>query len=246
MATGPGFRGRDARRPGRSDHTDLVTGAAASALLGSPLDAALVTSVLVANAALSAEQQLHAERVIRRLLAVQEPLARRRVGRLAEHRHEKVPAERLRPGDIIEVHAGEVIPADARLIKASNIEVDESTLTGESLPVAKETALTPGAPLAERSCMLYAGTTIVAGSAVAVVTAVGPGIGDAPGNGHGSRKSREIGLHASCGRSPSARCRSESRRRPGRAARHVRGTPLRARWPRRSPSPSPPFPKACP
>ena len=58
----------------------LATGAVASALLGSPLDAALVGGVLLANAALSSEQQLHAERVLRRLLAVQDPLARRRVG----------------------------------------------------------------------------------------------------------------------------------------------------------------------
>ena len=95
----------------------LATGAVASALLGSPLDAALVGGVLLANAALSAEQQLHAERILRRLLAVQDPLARRRVGPLDEQRHEKVAAKRLRPGDIIEVHADEVIPADARLIE---------------------------------------------------------------------------------------------------------------------------------
>ena len=58
----------------------LATGAVASALLGSPFDAFLVSGVLLANAALSAEQQLHAERVLRRLLAVQDPPARRRVG----------------------------------------------------------------------------------------------------------------------------------------------------------------------
>jgi cation-transporting ATPase I len=151
----------------------LATGALASALLGSPLDAVLVGSVLLVNAALSAEQQLHAERILNRLLAVQEPSARRRVGPLDRQRREKVPATRLRPGDIIEVHADEVIPADARLLHASNVEVDESTLTGESLPVSKQTEPTPGAPLAERTCMLYAGTTMVAGTAVAVVTAVG-------------------------------------------------------------------------
>ena len=151
----------------------LATGALASALLGSPLDAVLVGGVLLVNAALSAEQQLHAERILDRLLAVQDPPARRRVGPLDARRREKVPAKRLRPGDIIEVHADEVVPADARLLHASNVEVDESTLTGESLPVSKQTEPTPGAPLAERTCMLYAGTTMVAGTAVAVVTAVG-------------------------------------------------------------------------
>jgi len=173
----------------------LATGAVASALLGSPLDAALVTGVLLANASLSAQQQLHAERVLRRLLAVQEPPARRCVGPLDEHRHEKVPANRLRPGDVIRVHAGEVIPADARLIDASNIEVDESALTGESLPVAKHTTPTPGAPLAERACMLYGGTTMVAGTGMAVVTAVGPGSEMRRAMAMAPRKSREIGLH---------------------------------------------------
>ncbi|MGE5698267.1 MAG: cation-translocating P-type ATPase [Candidatus Sericytochromatia bacterium] len=172
----------------------LATGAVASALLGSPLDAALVGGVLLANAALSAEQQLHAERVLRRLLAVQDPLARRRIGPLTVRRNEKVPAKRLRPGDIIEVHPDEVIPADARLIEGSSVEVDESALTGESLPVPKQIDPTPGAPLAERSCMLYAGSTMVAGTALAVVTAVGSRTEMRRALAMAPTKSREIGL----------------------------------------------------
>lgn len=172
----------------------LATGAAASALLGSPLDAVLVGSVLLVNAALSAEQQLHAESTLNRLLAVQDPPARRRVGPLDAQRREKVPTKRLRLGDIIEVHADEVVPADARLLHASNVEVDESTLTGESLPVAKHTDPTPGAPLAERTCMLYAGTTVVAGTAVAVVTAVGSRSEMRRALAMAPRKMQEIGL----------------------------------------------------
>lgn len=172
----------------------LATGAAASALLGSPLDAVLVGNVVLLNAALSAEQQLHAERILNRLLAVQDPPARRRVGPLDQQRRDKVPAAQLRPGDIIEVHADEVVPADARLLDASNVEVDESALTGESLPVSKHTEPTPGAPLAERTCMLYAGTTMVAGTAVAVVTAVGSQSEMRRALAMAPRKSREIGL----------------------------------------------------
>lgn len=183
----------------RSDLSDpmtplLATGAVASALLGSVLDAVLVGGVLLVNAALSAEQQLHAERTLNRLLAVQDPPARRRVGPLDEQRREKVPTRRLRPGDIIEVHADEVVPADARLMHAQNVEVDESTLTGESLPVAKQTDPAPGAPLAERTCMLYAGTTMVAGTAVAVVTAVGSRSEMRRALAMAPRKSQEIGL----------------------------------------------------
>lgn len=172
----------------------LATGALASALLGSPLDAALVGGVLLANAALSAERQVHAERVLRRLLAVQDPLARRRVGHLDEHRSQKVAAKSLRPGDLMEVHAGEVVPADGRLIEASDLEVDESTLTGESLPLSKQCDATPGAPLAERACMIYAGTTVVAGTALAVVTAVEPVTEMHRAMSMAPRKSREIGL----------------------------------------------------
>ncbi|HEX2285361.1 MAG TPA: HAD-IC family P-type ATPase, partial [Mycobacterium sp.] len=174
----------------------LATGAGASALLGSPFDAALVGGVLLANAALSAEQQLHAERILRKLLAVQDPPARRYVGPPDSAQHEEVPAKRLRAGDVIEVRAGEVIPADARLIDASNVEVDESALTGESLPVAKNTDPTPGAPLAERSCMLYSGATVVAGTGVAIVTAVGRSSEMRRAMAMAPSKSREIGLQS--------------------------------------------------
>jgi Ca2+-transporting ATPase len=172
----------------------LATGAFASALLGSPLDAALVGSVLLTNAALSAERQVHAERVLRRLLAVQDPLARRLVGDPAEHINESISAADLHPGDLIEVRAGEVVPADGRLIEAADLTVDESTLTGESLPVNKSTDAAPGAPLAERTCMVYAGTTVVAGSGVAIVTAVGPVTEMRRALAMSPRKSREIGL----------------------------------------------------
>jgi cation-transporting P-type ATPase I len=152
----------------------LAVGSAASALLGSPIDAVLVGSVLVGNAALASTQRLRSERLLTRLLAVQDPPARRVADYpVDEPRYENVDAARLRLGDLIEIRPSEVIPADARLIAADDVEVDESSLTGESLPVAKQVAATPGAELAERSCMVYAGTTVVAGSAVAVVTAIG-------------------------------------------------------------------------
>lgn len=173
----------------------LATGAVASALLGSPLDAALVGSVLLTNATLSAQQQLHAERTLRRLLAVQDPPARLRVGPLEDDVSEDVPAGMLRLGDIIEVRPGEVVPADARLIRAANVEVDESRLTGESLPVPKQTDPTPGAPLAERACMIYAGCTVVAGTALAVVTAVGRGTEVSRAMALAPKKNRRIGLH---------------------------------------------------
>nr|WP_135451410.1 cation-translocating P-type ATPase [Mycobacterium sp. DL99] len=151
----------------------LAIGSAASAMLGSPVDAILVGSVLTGNAMLAATQQVRAERLLSRLLAVQDPPARRVVGDRDRDGYESVAATLLRRGDVIEVRPGEVVPADARILEAIDAEVDEASLTGESLPVPKEVEATPGAVLAERYCMLYATTTLVAGTVVAVVTEVG-------------------------------------------------------------------------
>jgi cation-transporting ATPase I len=152
----------------------LALGSAASAILGSPVDAVLVGSVLTGNSVLAASQRLRAESRLSELLAEQVPPARKvTTGPDGAPVYTDVVAEKLRPGDVIEIRTHEVIPADARLIEEDDLEVDESTLTGESLPVEKQIDATPGAELAERRCMLFAGTTIVAGTAVALVTAVG-------------------------------------------------------------------------
>ncbi|ODR11734.1 haloacid dehalogenase [Mycolicibacillus koreensis] len=145
---------------------------AATAMLGSPVDALMVSTVLIGNCMLAAGQQLQAENRLNRLLDAQTPPARTVAADTGAHTD--LPAESLVPGMLIEVRSNEVVPADARLITAADLEVDESSLTGESLTVEKHTEATPGAELAERRCMLYAGTTVVAGTATAVVTAVGP------------------------------------------------------------------------
>ena len=151
----------------------LAIGAAASAALGSPVDAVLVGSVLASNAALAATQQVRAQRLLGRLLAVQVPPARRAFGEGSARRYEDVEASALRPGDVIEVRTNEVVPADARLLEVTDLEVDEAALTGESLPVGKQVAPTPGVPLGDRACMVFAQTTVVTGTGLAVVTAVG-------------------------------------------------------------------------
>lgn len=166
----------------RSELSDPITpvlalGAAASAVLGSPVDAILVGSVLSGNAMLAAAQRLIAERRLSVLLSGQIPPARKV---LPDGTTCEVLAEELLAGDVIEVRAHEVVPADGRLIEAIDLEVDESSLTGESLTVVKQVEATPGADLADRECMVYAGTTVVTGTAVALVTATG-------GDTHGRR-----------------------------------------------------------
>jgi cation-transporting ATPase I len=158
----------------------LATGAAASAVIGSPTDSLLVAGVLAGSAVISGAQRMRAERALRSLL-----LEQRLPGRIVDvdsagRRHggsgpvRSVPAARLRPGHVIDLAAGDVVPADARLLLVDDLEVDEATLTGESSPVGKQLTATPGAELPDRACMLYEGTTVVAGYGRAVVVAVGP------------------------------------------------------------------------
>jgi magnesium-transporting ATPase (P-type) len=152
----------------------LALCSAGTAVLGSPTDAMLVGSVLTGNAMLATVQRLHAENRLNRLLAQQTPPARKAAtGPDGTHIYSEVAAEQLQPGEVIEVRSNEVVPADARIIDEQDLEVDESSLTGESLSVEKRVDATPGAELADRRCMLYAGTTVMAGTASALVTAVG-------------------------------------------------------------------------
>src|SRR5213079_2549594 len=94
----------------------------------------------------------------------------RRDGRLAE-----LPAEQLVPGDVVSIEAGDVVPADGRLLEAATLEVAESALTGESMPVSKgpELVSDPETPLGDRTDMVYMNTNVTRGSVRYVVTATG-------------------------------------------------------------------------
>jgi Ca2+-transporting ATPase len=86
----------------------------------------------------------------------------------------EIDSEKLVPGDIIVVDAGDVAPADIRLIESNNLRVNEAALTGESVPVRKATeAVAEDIPLAERASVLYKGTTIAEGSGEGVVVRTG-------------------------------------------------------------------------
>jgi P-type Ca2+ transporter type 2C len=87
----------------------------------------------------------------------------------------EIPSAALVPGDVVLVAAGEVVPADGRLLDSATLEVDESALTGESVPVSKgvDSVDDPAAPLGDRSDMVYLGTSVTRGTAEFVVTATG-------------------------------------------------------------------------
>lgn len=151
----------------------LGVGAVATAILGSPSDAVLLSSVLAVNAVVSARQRQRAEGALNRLLEG-EQLTARVIGRDEDVEDQRrVPSEVVRVGDVIVVQSGDVVPADARLLRVEDLEVDESGLTGESVTVEKAVAATPGAVVGDRTCMIFEGSTVVNGTGCAVVVAVG-------------------------------------------------------------------------
>ncbi|MDK1475828.1 cation-translocating P-type ATPase [Streptomyces sp. 549] len=147
----------------------LAAGAALSAAVGSRTDAALVVGITGASALLGGVQRVRTDRALEELFARSAIGARVRRG----GSERLVAAGDLVPGDVVVLRAQEVVPADCRLVETEGLEVDESSLTGESLPVAKDPAPTVAAQIADRHSMLYEGTTVSSGSAVAVVVATG-------------------------------------------------------------------------
>ncbi|WP_214364248.1 HAD-IC family P-type ATPase [Pseudonocardia sp. H11422] len=147
----------------------LAAGAGLSASAGSVLDPLLITTVLGLNAVIGGAQRLDAQRALRTLTrSSTTPVSVRRQGR-----QRAVLVGELVSGDVIRLRAGDAVPADCRLLDAEDVEIDESSLTGESVPVAKEVRATSAPAVADRRSMLYDGTVVAAGRADAVVVATG-------------------------------------------------------------------------
>ncbi|MFN8105127.1 MAG: cation-translocating P-type ATPase [Acidimicrobiia bacterium] len=147
----------------------LGLGAALAAAVGSLTDAGLVMGVVGANAVVGALQRMRTERALVDL----EDSGASTVRVLVAGEAVEIPGDSVVVGDVVEVDAGDVVPGDCRILDATALEVDESTLTGESLPVRKSAAPAPGAAVSERTSMLYQGSVVAAGEASAVVVAVG-------------------------------------------------------------------------
>ncbi len=148
----------------------LIIAAVVSALIGQMLDAMVIIAIVIFNAILGFVQDWRAEKAIEALRQMLSPKAR--VVRNGEE--EEIDRVELVPGDIIILEAGDKVPADARIIKESDIMVSEASLTGESVPVQKTTKVLPAATgLAERVNMLLMGTVVTNGFAKAVVVETG-------------------------------------------------------------------------
>lgn len=137
---------------------------------GDVADAMAILAVLVLNALIGFATEWQAGRALDALRRQARSIA---LGRREGHEI-TVAAEELVPGDIVILNSGDRVPSDARLIESASLRVEESALTGESATVDKSPQpVAIDAPLAERSSMLYLGTSIAAGHAVAIITATG-------------------------------------------------------------------------
>jgi Ca2+-transporting ATPase len=149
----------------------LIISAVISFILGEATDAIVILVIVVLNAVLGFTQEYRAEQAMAALKRMAVPHVRVRRG---GHTRD-LTARELVPGDIVMLEAGNAIPADARLVEAANIRVQEAVLTGESEAVEKETGRLTGENLAlgDRVNMVYMGTIVTYGRGTAVVTETG-------------------------------------------------------------------------
>jgi Ca2+-transporting ATPase len=153
----------------------LIIAAAVSAYIsiqeGKPMtDTWVILIIVVMNAILGFVQEYRAEKAVEALKAMISP----HVLVLRDTKEKSIDSKDLVPGDIVLLEAGSRIPADCRLIEAANLQVDEAALTGESRPVTKNLNLVqPDVGVGDRKNMIYMGTVVTGGRAVAVVTETG-------------------------------------------------------------------------
>jgi P-type Ca2+ transporter type 2C len=149
----------------------LLIATALSAFLGHGVEAIAISVIVLFAVLLGFVQEFRAERAIEALREMAAPLAKVR----REGEEVVINASELVPGDVVMLAAGDRVPADARLLHANNLRADEASLTGESLPSEKEVAalLHENAGPGDRKNMVFAGTSISYGRAVALVVATG-------------------------------------------------------------------------
>jgi Ca2+-transporting ATPase len=149
----------------------LLVAVALSIALGHATEAVVIAAIVVLAAVLGFVQEYRAERAIEALGQMAAPTATV----LRDARERDVPARELVPGDVLVLHPGDRISADARLAEAVNLQVEESALTGESQPVEKQVDEVPDVevPVGDRFDMVYAGTAVTYGRGRALVVATG-------------------------------------------------------------------------
>ncbi|NDJ34647.1 MAG: calcium-translocating P-type ATPase, SERCA-type [Chloroflexi bacterium] len=149
----------------------LIAAAIISAVLGEFIESIAIVVIVALNAALGVIQEGRAERALAELKKMSAPSARvRRGGKIVD-----VPENEVVPGDIVLLEAGSYVPADLRLLQSANLQIDEASLTGESVPVNKkaEQTLDEDAALGDRKNMAYKSTLVTYGRGEGIVISTG-------------------------------------------------------------------------
>lgn len=145
--------------------TSLIDGS------GDFVEPVVILMIVILNAAIGVFQEQKAEKAIEALKKMSAPTATV----IRSGKTKKLPSSQLVKGDLILLESGDMIPADARIVEANALKVQESALTGESEPCEKypDTVYPESCPLAERKNMIFASTTVIAGNCKAIVTETG-------------------------------------------------------------------------
>ncbi len=148
----------------------LLAAAALAVLIGHAIDALVILAVVMVNTAIGFFQEGKAEDALAAIRGMIDPetTVRRGGGKVT------VKADQVVPGDLVLIESGDRVPADLRLIRAKNLKLEEAALTGESVPVDKQTAaIEPGADLGDRTSMAFSGTFVASGQGAGIVVATG-------------------------------------------------------------------------
>lgn len=149
----------------------LLIAALISLFVGETTDAVIIIAIVVLNALLGVIQENRANQALQALKKLSTPHAKV----LRDGKIQVLPTKELVPGDIVILEAGDFVPADGRLIESANLKINESSLTGESVPVDKISARleSDDVSLGDRINMVFSGTTVVYGRGKMVVTNTG-------------------------------------------------------------------------
>ncbi|HKM82775.1 MAG TPA: magnesium-translocating P-type ATPase [Candidatus Acidoferrum sp.] len=147
----------------------LLIAAAVSAFVGDKVDAGIIAVIVLLSAVIDLSQTYRSQRAIEQLRKQVAPTAT--VLRGGEWK--EIPRRAVVPGDIVRLSAGDLVPADARLVAARDLYVQQGALTGESLPTDKEATGEPASTKADARNMVFLGTSVVSGTATAEVVQTG-------------------------------------------------------------------------
>lgn len=149
----------------------LIAAALVSIFVGEGLDAGIIIAIVIVNAFLSIYQEGKAEEAIAALQKMSSPKAKV----IRDDEHEEVDSNKLVPGDIIVLETGDIVPADLRLIESSNLKIDESSLTGESVAVEKhfDQVYKGKMEIGDRENLAYSSTILTYGRGMGVVIETG-------------------------------------------------------------------------